>query len=82
MGFKNLNSIEVSEDLNLIDALIKLELVKSKRESREMILNGAVSVNGDKVIDLDFVIKKVAAYGEKYTILRKGKKRYAVIKHK
>ena len=82
MGFKGLNSIEVNEDLNLIDALIKLELVKSKRESREMISNGAVSVNGDKVIDLDFIIKKVAAYGEKYTILRKGKKRYAVIKHK
>ena len=82
MGFKHLQSVTIEEDLALVDGLIELNLVKSKREAREMISNNAVSVNGEKVNDLDFVLKKAEAFGNKYTILRKGKKRYAVILHK
>lgn len=81
MGFKHLNSFETNEPLLLIDALINLELVKSKREARELIKNNAISVNGDKVNDLDFVIQKQHAFGEKFSVLRKGKKKYAVIRH-
>ena len=47
-----------------------------------MIKNNAVSVNGLKINDLNFIIKKENAFGKKYTIIRKGKKRYAMIKHK
>ncbi len=81
MGFSHLDSIDISEEVLLIDALISLNLVKSKREAREMIKNNAVSVNGEKANDLDFVIKKANAFGKKYSIIRKGKKRYAMIKH-
>ena len=69
------------ESVLLIDALIELNLVKSKREAREMIKNKAVSVNGDKVSDIEFLIKKSDAFGNKYTVIRKGKKKYALIKH-
>ena len=82
MGFGHLESIDISEEILLIDALISLNLVKSKREAREMIKNNAVSVNGLKINDLNFIIKKENAFGKKYTIIRKGKKRYAMIKHK
>lgn len=81
MGFRNLTSVTVEEDILLIDALLQLDLVKSKREAREMIQNNATTVNGEKVSDLDFIIQKQAAFGNKYTIVRKGKKRYAVIRH-
>ncbi len=81
MGFKGLQSHEVSDNVLLIDALIELKLVKSKREAREMIKNNAVSINGDKVNDLEFIIQKKDAFGIKYTVIRKGKKKYALIKH-
>ncbi len=81
MGFKHLPTHETSENLMLIDALLETELVKSKREARDMIKSNAVSVNGVKVKDLDFILDKEKAFGKKYTVLRKGKKRYAMIKH-
>jgi tyrosyl-tRNA synthetase len=81
MGFKGLSSVESTEELSLIDSLIAVELVKSKREAREMIKNNAISVNGEKVNDFEFVVKKENAFGKKYSILRKGKKRYALIRH-
>ncbi len=81
MGFKNLNSKTVDKEIDLIDALIELEIVSSKRQARELIKNNAISVNGDKINDLDFVIDKKNAFGEKYTVIRKGKKKYALLKH-
>ncbi|HKL47144.1 MAG TPA: S4 domain-containing protein, partial [Candidatus Izemoplasmatales bacterium] len=66
----------------LLEALIELKLVQSKRQAREMVNNNAVSVNGDKIKDTYFDIEKANAFGNKYTILRKGKKKYGVIKHK
>ncbi len=82
MGFKHLQSEVIEEDLLLIDILVQLDLVKSKREAREMITNNAISVNGEKVSDLQFELQKANAFGNKYSIIRKGKKRYAVIQHK
>lgn len=81
MGFKDLPSVSVDEPINLVDGLIKLSLVNSKREAREMIKNNAVSINGEKVNDTYHQIDKSLAFGKKYTVIRKGKKKYGVIKH-
>ncbi|MGE4571491.1 MAG: tyrosine--tRNA ligase [Candidatus Izemoplasmatales bacterium] len=81
MGFKNIPSQTVEGEIGLIDALSELSLVQSNREAREMIKNNAVSVNGERVNDTYFNILKENAIGKKYTILRKGKKKYGVIKH-
>jgi tyrosyl-tRNA synthetase len=81
MGFKHLDSIEVTEEIPLIDALIKLNLAQSKRQARELINGNAVSINGVKNNDLDLVLSKSIALHSKYIIIRKGKKKYAVIKY-
>lgn len=81
MGFKGLSTVETNEELTLLDALVMTELVKSKREARDMVKGNAVSVNGEKVTDLDHLVNKADAFGNLYTIIRKGKKRYAMIKH-
>ena len=81
MGFKDLPSITVEDHLSLIDALKSLSLTQSNREGRELIKNNAISINGDKVNDTYFEIKKADAIGQTYTVLRKGKKKYGVIKH-
>ena len=80
MGFNDLPYIE-GRDLTLVDALIELKLASSKREAREFIRNGAVSVNGDKLTDEAFVLTKNTAIEEKFIVLRRGKKLYALIKY-
>lgn len=80
-GFKDVPSISVSEDLLLIDVLIAAKLASSKREAREFISNNAVAVNGVKVKDLTFVVTKEAAINKEFTVLKRGKKKYSLVKH-
>ncbi len=81
-GFKGFPNTELSSESNLVDLLIEAKLASSKRESREFIKNGAVSINGEKVSDLEFIVKKENAIGNLYTVIRRGKKKYALINHK
>lgn len=80
-GFKDVPSVTVTEDLNLVDALIASNLASSKREAREFTKNNAVSVNGEKVNDVDFMVSKELAIDNEFTVLKRGKKKYALIKH-
>jgi len=80
-GFKDVPSIQISEDMNLVDLLIEAKLASSKRESREFIKNNAVSVNGEKETSLDFIVKKENAINKEFTVLRRGKKKYSLVKH-
>ncbi len=80
-GFKDVPSITISEDTNLVDALIASKLASSKREAREFTKNNAVSVNGEKVTDVNFMVSKELAIDNEFTVLKRGKKKYALIKH-
>lgn len=62
----------------LIDVLVEIQACKSKREARELIQGSSIMVNGDKVTDLNYVIKKEDAFDQEFTIIRKGKKHYFV----
>ena len=74
-------SASLTEDVLLIDCLVLVGSAKSKREARDLIVGGSVSVNGSKVTDLEFVVKKQNALHQSMTVLRKGKKTYSVIRH-
>ncbi len=80
-AFNNIPSSEIHEDKNIIDVLVETGICSSKREAREFVNNNSISVNGEKVNDLDFIIKKDNAIVDNFTIVRKGKKKYFVIKH-
>jgi tyrosyl-tRNA synthetase len=80
-GFKDVPSVTVNEDLMLVDLLIEAGLASSKRESREFIKNNAVTINGEKQTNLEFVVKKVDGINNQFTVLRRGKKKYALVKH-
>lgn len=80
MGFGDLPSINLHDNLTLVDALIEASLAKSKREAREFIQNGAVSLNGDKCQDLEHILSTSEAIEGKFIVIRRGKKLYALIK--
>ena len=81
MGFEGIPSVEITEDTNIIDALVMVKAASSKREAREFIQNGAVLINGVQEKSLEFIISKDNALGGKYTIVRRGKKNYYLLKH-
>ena len=78
MGFNDLPKTEGREML-LIDALVETGLAKSKSEARTFITGGGVSVNGDKVTDLTFTLNKDIAIENKFVVIRRGKKLYALV---
>ena len=81
VGFKDVPSVELAEDLNLVDALVFAKAASSKRESREFINNNSILINGEKVNNLEFIVSKENAIGGKFTVIRRGKKKYFLIKH-
>ncbi|MGD9605382.1 MAG: tyrosine--tRNA ligase [Bacilli bacterium] len=81
VGFSDVPSVTINESINLIDALVLSKAASSKREAREFISNKAVSVNGAIITSLEFVITKAKAIDKQFTVIRRGKKNYYLIKH-
>lgn len=81
-AFSNIPSFEIETDTNIIDLLVDASICSSKREAREFVNNNSISINGDKINDLEFIVKKENSIADNYTIIRKGKKKYFVICHK
>lgn len=71
---------EITEELNLEDLLIKIGAASSRREAREFIAGNSVLVNGDKQ-NTNIVVNKENAMFGKYTIIRRGKKNWYLVKH-
>ena len=77
MGFKDLKCCKGGK--SLIDTLLELELVSSKREAREFILNGGIYLNDNKVNDINLILDSSLAIESRYIVLRRGKKKYALV---
>ena len=78
MAFKGLDKIIIESDMNIVDFLVNTSICSSKREAREFVNNNSISINGDKINDLDFIINKDIAIDNKYVVVRRGKKKYFI----
>ncbi len=79
IAFKGVPSMEIEQEENIVDLLINTSIVKSKREAREFLGNGSISVNGEKVQDFDFQVTRDIAIDAKYVVIRRGKKKYYIV---
>ena len=70
------------EDINIVDFLVESGVVTSKRQAREDVNNGAISINGDKVTDLAFIIDNSSRLEDSFTVVRRGKKNYKLVEYK
>lgn len=68
-----------AEGLDLIDVLIDCKLATSKREAREFIASGSVTVNGQKVGDPARLTPGQLLHGS-LTAIRRGKKNWHLIR--
>lgn len=79
-GFQNMpQGTFARKPENLAVWLVDTGIVKSRREAREFIKNGAILINGIKIVDIDFEISPADAIGDKYVIVRRGKKNYYLV---
>ena len=70
------------EDLpsNIIELLaVKAQVFPSKGECRKMIQGGGVSINKDKVGDIEYSVSENDIVDGKYILVQKGKKNYFII---
>lgn len=77
--FKGVPTYETVPGKTLIDILVESHAASSKREAREFINNGAISINGDVVKDENCLIDNSKAIDDKYIAIRRGKKKYYLI---
>lgn len=74
--FKNQEKTAVEQGTGIVDFIINMGVAKSKREAREFIETGAISINGEKITDLNTVIDSGRFIENKYIVVRRGKKKY------
>ena len=77
---KTLDTVDVTEALPVVDLLVETKLAQSKREARTFIQSGAILMNEIKVDSLDALATKDITLYNRYIIIRRGKKKYAMIR--
>ncbi|MEH7503208.1 tyrosine--tRNA ligase [Neobacillus drentensis] len=80
-GFKDVPAYASGNEENLVDLLVAAKISPSKRQAREDIANGAVTVNGEKITDTAYILTESDRIEGQFTIIRRGKKKYTLIKY-
>ena len=79
-AFAKMPSVQASaQPQNIINWLVDLKLETSKRQAREDVHNGAISLNGNLVTDEQLLVQPDEHFDGKYMIVRKGKKNYTLV---
>ncbi len=74
----NMPTVELSKeifDINVIDFILETKLINSKSEIRRLIEQGGISINNDKVSDVNLMITK-EFLDDNFIILQRGKKQF------
>ncbi|MDQ7983236.1 MAG: tyrosine--tRNA ligase [Spiroplasma sp.] len=79
--FKDVPTIKQNSDQTLMTILVDHKICNSKRQVRELIQDQAISVNGQKINDENFIISKKTAINKQITLIRKGKRNYYLVFH-
>ena len=77
-AFKGVVSFDVIKNISVMDMLVDNKIASSKREAREFLTAGSISINGIKYQDLEGIVDDSMLLYGKYLIVRKGKKKYFV----
>lgn len=75
-GFKDVPNFEIEENITILDLLVNNGVASSRREAREFITAGSITINGEKVIDENSLVSKSDSIQDKILIIRRGKKKY------
>ena len=77
-AFKGVANFDVNSGVAILDLLVDNGIASSKREAREFLNAGSISINGEKYQNIDGLLDESMLLHGKYIIVRKGKKKYFV----
>ena len=77
IAFKGVPTFEVEES-DIISMLTESKIASSKREAREFVNAGSITINGDKITDENFIINKEIAIEGEILVVKRGKKKYFI----
>ena len=80
--FKGQEIKSIESNVNMVDFVLNIGIAKSKREAREFIEAGAISINGEKVTDIGRIIDESNFIEKTYIVVKRGKKNYYIGKIK
>lgn len=81
IGFKDVPTVEIEDNgTTLIDVLVNNKICSSRREAREFLNAGSITLNGDKVTDENLAITRDLAIEGEVIVLRRGKKKNYIVK--
>lgn len=76
----NISKQELFTGINIIDLLAdKTSVFPSKGEAKKMIVGGGVSINKEKINNVDLIIDQTSLINEKFIVAQKGKKQYFLL---
>lgn len=79
-AFKDVPSAEMpKEDKNIVDFIVEAGISSSKRQGREDVSNGAISVNGERIKDTAYTITGADRLEDEFTIVRRGRRNYTMV---
>ena len=82
VGLKGVPNFEIEEGTALIDVIVNNGIASSRREAREFLNAGSISLNGDKVSDENMPVTKDLAIEEQIIVVKRGKKKNYIVKFK
>ena len=77
-AFKGNEVKKIELNKNIVDVLVDIGAAQSKREAREFVSGNSISINGEKVNDLEINIDSNYLSNNKYLIVKRGKKNYYI----
>ena len=69
----------LEEGIDVVSFLASTNIFPSKGEARKMLQGGGVSINKNKVADIEQLIQATALLHKKYLLVQKGKRNYYLV---
>ena len=79
---KDVPHFNLNHNEQIIDFLVNNQICNSKRIARELIMQGSIIINGEKITNINFIISKKNAINNQVTVIKKGKRHYFIVVHK
>ena len=70
----NIPEFKVTGEIKIIDCIYKANLITSRSEIKRLIKQGAVRVNDEQILDLNFIVK-----AKKHNVIKVGKRKFLKI---